>query len=295
MVIPSRMPSRYHNDPYPRTRELPRIAGKWYDPQRIGPPEIVSIPPLAEQGNGAVSQEKTEAVVLRGVDFSETSRIVTFLCPERGKLACLAKGARRKNSPLGAALDTFNRVDLVYYWKDGRGVQNLAEASILDGFGAVKRDLERSAHGAFALELAYKIAHENEPSAGLYAALVGGLEGLGRHAGNIRLHACWQAVRLLTAAGFAPVVEHCARCGGPVGERPGFCFSGGVSCRNCGADRALSPAAHGLLGEMLHAETACPAADKDAAGEVFALLRRYAAHQLETDFRSLRVLDEILG
>ena len=79
------------------------------------------------------SKSKHIIPVLRGVDFSETSRIVTFLTPGRGRLACLAKGARRRRSPFQAMLDTLNRDEIVYYWKDGREVQQLGEAALLDG------------------------------------------------------------------------------------------------------------------------------------------------------------------
>ena len=82
-----------------------------------------------------MAQEKAEALVLRGVDFSETSRIITFLSPERGLLTCIAKGVRRKGSPLASVLDTFNHVELVYYWKEGRGVHTLGEASLLHRTG----------------------------------------------------------------------------------------------------------------------------------------------------------------
>lgn len=240
-------------------------------------------------------QEKTEAVVLRGVDFSETSRVVTFLCPVRGRLACIAKGARRKNSPLAAALDTFNRVELVYYWKDGRGVQNLAEVSVLDRFAGVKRDLERSAYAAFPLELAYRVAHENEPSAPLYEALVRGLNGLATWTGLARTHACWQVLRLLEAAGFAPVLDHCTGCGGPLGDAAAFSLSGGTRCRACGGGLPVEGAVIASMRALLCECDVCPTDALDVSEGVFRVLRRYAAYQLETDFRSLRVLDEIVG
>ena len=64
-----------------------------------------------------MSQERTEAIVLRGVDFSESSRIVTLLSPDRGRLVCMAKGVKRPKSQLAGLLDTFNRLEVVYYWK----------------------------------------------------------------------------------------------------------------------------------------------------------------------------------
>jgi len=240
-----------------------------------------------------MSQETTEAVVLRGVEFSESSRIVTFLTPARGRLACIAKGVRRKNSPLGGVLDTFNRVELLYYWKEGRQVQNLAEATVLDGFRGFKSDLERLTYAGFPLELAGKVAHENEPSQRLYTALVHGLERLDGWTGDVRAHTAWQVLRLLCAAGHEPVLDRCVLCGGAITAAPGFAFEGGVTCRNCRADRRLSEPAYAALCALRAAEDNCP--EVGEAAEVLQVLRQYAVQQLETDFRSVRVLDEMFG
>ncbi|HOE65626.1 MAG TPA: DNA repair protein RecO [Candidatus Hydrogenedentes bacterium] len=215
-----------------------------------------------------MSQERTEAVVLRGVDWSETSRIVTFLTPDRGKVACLAAGAKRAKGGTGALLDTFNRLEIVYYWKEGRSVQKLAETALLDSFGGVKRDLDKTVYAAFPLELAYRAAQENEPSQALYAALVHGLGRLAAWGGDARTHVAWQALCLLRAAGY------------------GLDFA---------MDREQS-AAPGLRDavRVLSADgEKCPV--PVVSGAVFAFLGRYAAHHLETDFRSLRVIREMFG
>src|SRR5690606_17321491 len=114
-------------------------------------------------GRRPMPQERSDAVVLLAVDFSETSRIVSVLTPQRGKMALLATGVRRPKSELAALLDTFNRVELVYYWKDSRSVQRLGEASLLSAYAAVKRDLDKQAYAGVGLEFVYKVAHENEP------------------------------------------------------------------------------------------------------------------------------------
>jgi DNA repair protein RecO (recombination protein O) len=241
----------------------------------------------------AVPQETSEAVVIRGVDFSETSRVVTLLTPHRGRMAVLARGVRRKNSPLAAALDTFNRVEVVYAWKDGRGVQTLVEASPLDDFAGLKRNLARGAFAAFPLELAYKVAHENEPSGPLFEALVAGLHALARPGQAPLPAAAWTVLRMLRVAGFGPTLDACVRCGGPVADAAGFAWDGGVACARCGSDQALGGGVLRALRGMAAAPT--PGAPDSADGAVFGLLRRYAAHQLETGFRSLRVLDQLVG
>ena len=238
-----------------------------------------------------MSQEHTEAVVLRGVDFSETSRIVTMLSPDRGRLACIAKGARRKRSPLAAALDTFNRLDIVYYWRDGRAVQVLGETALLDGYGGLKADLEKATFAAFPLELALKVAHENEPSHALYAMLVRGLDGLVPWAGSVRAYACWLALQLLSAAGFEPALETCAECGQGVGRAPGFSYQGGVVCPRCVSDRGLTAEQHEALRVLVGSRAACPCIN--GAASLYGLVHRYAARQLETDLRSVRVIDHM--
>ena len=112
-----------------------------------------------------MSQERTEAIVLKAIDFSESSCIVTLFCPERGRLTCMAKGVKRPKSQLAGLLDSFNRIEALYGWKESRSVQQLFDGSLLERYAGIKGDLEKSVYGAFLLELMYRIAHENEPSA----------------------------------------------------------------------------------------------------------------------------------
>ena len=72
-------------------------------------------------------------------------------------------------------MDTFNRVEIGLIWKDPRAVQTLTDCYAIDAYPAIKGDLDKSACGAIVLEIASRAAHENEPSAELYAALVEGL------------------------------------------------------------------------------------------------------------------------
>jgi len=244
-------------------------------------------------GAAPVGQETTEALVLRGVDFSETSRIVTLLTPARGRVACMAKGARRANSPLAAVVDTLNRVEVVLFWKDGRDIQTLAEATLLDRYSVLRGDIERASWAAFPLELAGKVAHENEPSTLLYATLRTGLEQWVPGQVTARTHACWMAARLLGVAGFAPELGACSHCGDDVRGACGFSLDSGIVCPACRGERRLSQAAVETMRALFSEEDDCPAVV--VGQEVFQALRAYASRQLETDFRSARVLQDMFG
>lgn len=238
-----------------------------------------------------MSQERTEAIVLRGVDFSESSRIVTLLSPDRGRLVCMAKGVKRPKSQLAGLLDTFNRLEVVYYWKDSREVQQLGDVTLLDAFPAIKHDLDKSTYAAFPLELAAKTAHDNEPSAPLFRSLYRGLGDMEKSSTNPRTHAAWQALRLLEAGGFAPEFDACVRCGRETPRAADFAYDGGAACANCRPDAPLTVPELAKLKALSAADAACPSLTLDT--ETFTLLGTYASRQLDTTFRSLRVIQQM--
>ncbi len=225
-----------------------------------------------------MAQERSEAIVLRGVDFSETSRIVTFLTPDRGKLACMANGVRRPKSELAGLLDTFNRLEIVYYWRDSRSVQKLAEGALLDGFAAVKRDLEKSAFAAVPLEAAYKVAHEDEPSHMLYDSIVNGLASLADWSGDARTHAAWQLLGVLRAAGFEPNVYS---------EGREFSFDTGLTEERGDLRLTIEEA------RSLQALNSLAPDEEPITPRLFRALTHYTERHLESTLRSARVAEEM--
>jgi DNA repair protein RecO (recombination protein O) len=240
-----------------------------------------------------MSNEHSEAIVIRGVDFSETSRIVTVLTPNRGKIALMAKGVRRKNSALSGLLDSYNRVSLHYQWKDSRSVQTVTEGVLVDGYSRIKSDLEKSTYGAFILELAGKLSHENYPNEDVYRVLVHGLDQFCDWGGDVRSFVTWWSVQLMTHAGFAPSVDQCGGCGELLTDSVGFSNASGLVCGNCRSDRKLHPKIAELFRAMAVSFDACPV--QKAEKEVYDLVRSYAAFQLECDFRTIRVIEQMFS
>lgn len=238
-----------------------------------------------------MAQERSEALVLRGMDFSETSRIVTFLTPERGRLTCMAKGVKRPRNQLSALLDTFNRLEIIFYWKESRNVQQLGDASLINGFPGLKGDLDKSVYAALPLELVYKVARDNEPSHELYTTLVHGLDEMDEKAGDARTGCCRLLLRLLSVAGFAPSLDVCCECGRDVPESPGFRYDGGVVCAQCPSDRRISAADYEVL--LALAGNASSDSSVTASRDVLDTLRRFASRQIESDLKSARVIEQM--
>ena len=240
-----------------------------------------------------MSIEQSEAIVIRGVDFSETSRIVTVLTPGRGKVALMAKGVRRKNSALSGLLDAFNRVSLQFQWKDSRSVQTVSEGVLIDGYSAIKSDLEKSTYGAFILELLGKLSHENYPNEDVYHTVLHGLDALVQWHDDVPTFISWWAIQLMTHAGFAPSIDQCGSCGTLLTNPAGFSNASGLVCGNCKADRKLDSKTANDFRSLVATFDTCPL--QKAEKEVHYLVRSYAAFQLECDFRSIRVIEQMFS
>lgn len=239
-----------------------------------------------------MSQERTEAIVLKAIDFSESSCIVTLFCPDRGRMTCMAKGVKRPKSQLAGLLDSFNRIEVLYGWKESRSVQQLFDGSLLDRYAGIKSDLEKSVYASFLLEMLYKIAHENEPSHELFDIYVDGIAQLDDWAGDVCVHVAWQMVRLLSIAGYTPMLNECCECGVVIEQDAGFRYDGGVTCTTCESDAPMDRGTLQTLRAIGRGED-CP---RMVGGEkAFRLLRVFTMRQLECDFRSARVIDQMFS
>jgi len=203
----------------------------------------------------------------------------------------MAKGARRAKGGAAGVLDTFNRVEIGFVWKDGRGVQPLTDCGLTSAFSGIKRDLEKSAYAAIPLELALHVAHENEPSEDLFAALAKGLETLNDWKGDAAAPTCWTLLGMLAAAGFAPSVHVCGETGQALRGEAAFSLDCGVTAAGPRSQRRLAPSELAAL-RVLDTPDPCP--EVTAPSRLIHLLGAYAERQMDITLRSMRVLRQVV-
>ncbi|MCF8262034.1 MAG: DNA repair protein RecO [Melioribacteraceae bacterium] len=109
------------------------------------------------------SLQKTEAIVLRKINYGDTSKIVTLYTLHFGKITAIVKGGRASKSKIGAVVDTLNHVEIVFYDKSTRDVQLISQADLINHFPRIREDLEKFKYAAAILELIQNLIHMNEP------------------------------------------------------------------------------------------------------------------------------------
>lgn len=150
---------------------------------------------------------RTEAVVLRSLDYGETSQIVTLLTRKKGKLSVIAKGARKTKSSFGATLQPMAYTQVVFYYKPTRELQTLTESSHVESFHRLRRSLQSITVGLRIVELIDALVEEEAPQPEVFGLTVRALRRLNRT--EARAANLWPYVQLRFAKllGIAPAVE----------------------------------------------------------------------------------------
>ncbi len=193
---------------------------------------------------------KTEAVVLRSIRYGEADRILHLYSTARGRINAIAKGARKPKSRFGGRLEPFFRLDLLLH--EGRSeLLTVTNAATLAGYPRLRSSGPALSAGARACDAVLRLldsAEPNPPAYNLLCRYLGMLDdpSLPRAAGvetalSFRL-------KLALAAGFAPEMGSCARCG-EAEHLTGFSgAAGGVVCAGCEAGSfELSEEAHRFI------------------------------------------------
>lgn len=120
----------------------------------------------------------TSAIVLKTIAFSESSLIVTLLSDKHGKIAVMARGARRNKNRFGGMLQPGAVLDVTYYYKTTREVQNLSDIALKKSTWRIHQEIEKMAIGLTTLELCDQLCHEHEPMPEIFGFLSGFLPWL---------------------------------------------------------------------------------------------------------------------
>jgi DNA repair protein RecO (recombination protein O) len=194
---------------------------------------------------------KTEAVVLRSIRFGEADRVLHLYSATRGRIGAIAKGARRPRSRFGGRLEPFFRLDLILH--EGRGeLATVTGAATVAGHPQLRVSGPALNAAGRACDAVLRLLDAAEPNPAAYNLLCRYLALLDEEGTADLATALAFRLKLTLAAGFAPELTSCARCG-EVDGLVGFSgAAGGVVCSACEAGGfELCGDAHGFMVEAL--------------------------------------------
>ncbi|MBM3883859.1 MAG: DNA repair protein RecO [Verrucomicrobia bacterium] len=149
--------------------------------------------------------ERATGLVLRTRPYSETSLIVHWLTAEAGRLATLAKGARRPKSPLRGKLDLFYLAEFNYQRARRSDLHTLREVVLRATYPVLRADLSRLRLATHCVLLTEQTTEPEAPVPEVYRLLQATLDRLSQSQGHTSPHLAFVfECRLLAELGWRP-------------------------------------------------------------------------------------------
>lgn len=220
----------------------------------------------ARTGRRSLKSHDTEALLLRRVDYGDSDLVLTLFTQSLGRIAALARGARRSSKRFGV-LEPMHTLAMRLDETSGASLFTLKEASLVVVRSLLASDLARMEAAGRALAWVRKTAPTHTPEPDAWRVLSQLLDELDRPEASARLALGAAGLRLLSGFGWGLDLGRCVSCGKlcPDGRSAAVdVLRGGVVCRACGgASRMLK----GATRQRLKDDT-IEAADVDAALEL---------------------------
>ena len=233
----------------------------------------------------------TPGIVLRYANYRDHDRMLTILSPSYGRLDVLSRGCRKPNSALMPASELFVHGEFVCYLSNDRAT--LTSCSITDTFYPLRLEPYRLTCASYMAALCAAAAQPGEESAQLYALLLKGLYYLAYEPEADALDTTTAFLLLLAdSLGYRPRLSRCAHCRTPLNLEHGAPFdiaAGGLCCPDCASRSTfcLSLEAIKWMSETIRSGLQ---PQKNGAGTMFDVLRRYVESRLDTPIKVSRLL-----
>lgn len=201
-----------------------------------------------------MSTEKADAIVIRQADFSESSRVVTFFSREFGKIAALAKGAKRLKGPFDAAIDLLSACRIVFLKKNPGTLSLLTQASLIQKFTPAPGKLNSLYGGYYIADLLNSLTEDEDPSPDLYDLSFQSLQRLANAESDPLRTIVEFEIGLLLSCGLFPNLNECSVCGHEIPTNTKYAHwvsQGSLLCGSCRRDeynsRSVSAGAVAVL------------------------------------------------
>ena len=107
----------------------------------------------------------TPAVLLRKLEYGDFDLILTLLSLQRGKIALIAKSAKKSTKRFAGILELFSLLEVVASTGKGRGLPVLQEATLIAPFSTIRNDISKTAYASYWCELINNWVEESKTGA----------------------------------------------------------------------------------------------------------------------------------
>lgn len=180
-----------------------------------------------------------QGMILRLVPYRESDRILHLFTDEFGRMAAMARGARRSQRRFGGVLQSFVRCSFGLRSPTVGTLMEAVDAEPIESFAGVAMDPLRYGRAGYLCELVEVLTREADPHPGVLQMLGEALTLLQQESVDGTTLLRLFEVGLLARIGVWPEWIRCGRCGGLLTAAPELSWRpelGGLLCGRCGGE-----------------------------------------------------------
>jgi len=125
--------------------------------------------------------ESATGLILHTRPLTETSLIVSWLTPDFGRIATVAKGARRPKSPFAGKLDLFYHADLSFQRSRRSELHTLREIVLRETHSALRQELGYLQQASYCAALIEQTTETETPLPAVFELMTSFLKHLPQH------------------------------------------------------------------------------------------------------------------
>jgi DNA repair protein RecO (recombination protein O) len=177
---------------------------------------------------------RTEGIVLKTQKYGEADLIVTYLTPEKGIIKAFAKSPRKTRSRFGSSLEPLTHAKISLWGKEHSALPKITQSDILNSFQQLRDNYHDFISISKLTEMLISLTPEGIPNKKIFSFFFNILSFIksSKHEQKDALHLI-SRIRLLAAAGYAPRLSGCGKCG--TKSLDFYPDSGTTLCHNCAA------------------------------------------------------------
>lgn len=152
-------------------------------------------------------------IVTREIKYGESSRILTVITKELGRISILAGGARSNKSGLLHLTQLFSYGTFTLFQSRGKGLYKINSGDLITSFSNLRNSLEGMAYASYFSEIANRMIPEDAPDPEQMQLLLNALYMLAEEKLPPEQIKAVYEFRTLSIQGLLPSFSACSHCG----------------------------------------------------------------------------------
>ncbi|MDD5568674.1 MAG: DNA repair protein RecO [Candidatus Omnitrophica bacterium] len=243
---------------------------------------------------------KTEAIIIRRMDFRETSLIADFYTRDFGKLSGLFKGIRTDPKKFASSVEISSYNDVIFYKKSGASLHLVSACDLKDNFFNIRRNIMKAGMMGIMVELIASVMQPEDKNEEVFNLALECLKELEITSTPEKIMTIFK-IKMLALSGFKPHFDSCVSCSNRIMGQSRFSLSlGGLLCEGCfHKDKASRSIFRGTIASILYIEknnfknNLNLGLNPQIKKELELILNAFLNFHLEKELKSQKVLNKL--